>query len=170
MASQEGPTPLELNNLLADIALDAFKEVIPVVRFGRMRKSMRKIVTSRSVTIWSVYYWLRFANFGRGNVKARPDGPPLVFFKDPKDDPRIKQDYPRKRKQHIRLTRRQFKRYLAQGKLIVTRKVGPATAMRFLEHGLQLARKRLPPELAERIRGDVRRLLRRAPDKVTARL
>lgn len=160
---------LELNNLLADIALQAIRAEVPVRRFGRLRPGIRKLVTSKHVTIYSIYYWTRFLNDGRGEVRSTPGGPPLVYFADPRKDPRIRDDYPRQKKgiERLNLSKQRFRQMRRLGQLIVTRAVGPAAAERFLERGLRRARKEIPQKAMERLVSDVRRNIRRQRDKIT---
>lgn len=129
--------------------------------FGRLRKSIRFIVNQRRVIIYSSYYWIRFVNDGRRAVRARPGGPPLIFYKDPVDDPRIALDYPQKPNQRVRLTPEQFRRDKKAGKIIVTRSVSGALPKRFIEAGIIKFRKEAPKELRALIRGRTRDLLNR---------
>lgn len=161
---------LALMNRLGSIALKAVQDATPTYRFGRLKKGFRKIVRTDRVTIYSIYYWTRIVNDGRGEVHAKAGGPPLIYFKDPRKDPRIQGNYPRGRNQIRRLTRQQFVQNRRLGNLIITRKVGEALPERFLEKGLQDARKLVPVEVRKRILSDVRRNLRRARDSVTIRL
>lgn len=161
---------LALMNQLATVVLEAIREATPRIRFGRLRDGYRKIVRRDRVVIYSIYYWTRFVNDGRGVIQARAGGPPLIYFKDPRKDPRIQGRYPTGRDTVRRLTKQQFVQNKRAGNLVITRKVGPSVGERFLEIGLQKARAAVPPKVRALILGDVRRNLRRAKDKITVRL
>jgi len=163
-------TDLDLMNQLANIAVAAIKEKIPIKRWGRLRKGIKKIVTRNRVTIFSIYYWTRFVNDGRGPIRAKEGGPPLIFFRDPRKDPRINKGYPKRPGEVQKLTKRSFNYHKRQGNLIITRNVGPATGLKFLEHGLQVSRKRVPEAVRDRILKDVRASLTRRRDSITVNL
>lgn len=154
---------------LARIAQASIRSFIPIRRYGRLRKGIRFIATRDRVTIFSIYYWTRFVNDGRGPIEASGRRP-LIYFKDPKKDPRIRQNYPRQPRQIRKLTRREYAQNKRRGNLIITKAVGPATGLKFLEKGLQDARKKIPPAVRKRIQTDVRRNLRRRRNSVTVRL
>lgn len=160
---------LQLMTELARIASGNIASFIPMATYGRLRRSIKFIVTTDRVTIYSIYYWARWANDGRGPVFAQPDKF-LVFFEDPHDDPRIKGDYPRKPGQVKRLTRRQLERARDADQVIVTESVGPAEGLHFLEQGIRKSRDEIPRRLRPLIEGDVRRLLRRGRNKITVRI
>lgn len=81
---------------------------------------------------WAIYY-----HDGRGPVRARP-GKWLAFYRDPNDDPRTSHGrlHPRRPEERRRLTRAEFKRDLASGKLIATKFVGPAAPHPFFTEGM----------------------------------
>lgn len=160
---------LALMTELARIAQASIRSFIPIRRFGRLRKGIRFVVTRERVTIFSIYYWTRFVNDGRPAIEANPKRP-LIFFKDPKKDPRIKGSYPRRPKHNVRLTRRQYAYHKKRGNLIITKSVGSAAGLKFLEKGLQDARKKIPTLVRKRIQTDVRRNLRRRRDSITVGL
>jgi hypothetical protein len=160
---------LAMMTALARIVSANIASEIPTRTYGRLKQSIRYIVTSDRVIVYSTYYWARWVNDGRGPIEADP-GKFLIFFEDPKDDPRIKAGYPRKPEQVKRLTRRQLRKAREEGQLIETESVGPAEGLKFLERGIQKSRLEVPPKLQELVQGDVRRLIRRSRNKITVRL
>lgn len=160
---------LEMMTALARIVSANIASEIPSRVYGRLRQSIRYIVTSDRVIVYSTYYWARWVNDGRGAIEADP-GKFLIFFEDPKDDPRIKAGYPRKPEQVKRLTRRQLRKAREEGQLIETESVGPAPGLKFLERGIQKSRLEVPQKLQKLVQGDVRRLIRRSRNKITVRL
>lgn len=142
---------------------------IPERAYGRLRKSIRYIVNRDKLIIYSIYYWARWVNDGRGPVTA-PPGKVLLFYEDPRDDPRIRSDYPRKPEKVKNLTKRQVQKGFEEEKLIAAEAVGSAPALRFLEDGIRKTRAELPGKLKELIQKDVRKLLRRSRNKITVRL
>lgn len=151
---------------LARAVRDSIARATPERAFGRLKESFRFIVTKQRVTIYSVYYWARFANDGRRAITGKT----MMFFRDPEDDPRVDGDYPRKRATRRRLTREEAKNARDEGLLIVTQSVASAPPMKFIQAGVAEARKIVPEKMRERIRGDVRSLIKRRRDKITVRL
>lgn len=158
---------LELMTELARLARDSIQSGISVRKFGRLRQSIRFIVNRNRVIVYSTYFWIRFVNDGRGPVRSRPGGPPLIFFKDPKKDPRIASDYPRRRTGVIRLTPEQFKDAKAAGDLIITKFVRGTQPERFIEAGIARVRKEAPLRVRQLIQGRTRQLFRRRRDSIT---
>lgn len=165
---------IEVMTDLARTARDAIREQIPIRRFGRLRKGVRFIVTTERVTIFSIYYWSRAINDGRGEVRPRTKRA-LAWFRDPKKDPRIKADYPRQKKQveslGTFLTAKRMAYLVRVGALIVRQVSGGTNPERYYELGLQAARKLVPAKVRKRIQTDVRKnLVRRNKRTVTIRL
>lgn len=170
MASRNSRFRLQLLTIMARRAKANIESFIPARRWGRLRDSIRYIVTEDGITIYSLYYWARFVNDGRRGVEAAP-GKVLVFFADPQDDPRIASDYPRKlnQLQRLRLSKEEFRRKRETGELIVTKAVGKAGGLEFLQQGLRATRKEAKGVFRDMIRGEVRKLIRRGTNKITAR-
>jgi len=85
------------------------------------------------------FYWAQYYHDGRGPVRARP-GHKIVYFVDPDDDPRINgaaRNYPKRASDIKRLTKRQFYKFLGEGKLVAVDKVGPAGPHPFFTQGLR---------------------------------
>lgn len=98
------------------------------------------------------FYWAVYYHDGRGPIKARP-GKFLVFFRDPDDDPRIDgsaRDYPKRvaDARKLSLTKGQFNRLLRSGRLLATKRVGPAEAHPFFEVGFAALQSRYGPKIS----------------------
>lgn len=160
---------LELFTQLARTVRGNIERATPIRQFGRLRKSFRFIVTGNGVIIYSIYYWARFANFGRRAIDLQNTNRTMLFFEDPDDDPRVSDDYPRKRGLR-KLTSAELRQAREEGKLIAAKAVAAAAPIGFIEKGIRQARQEVPKKMLERIQGDVRRLIRRRKDSVTVRL
>lgn len=152
---------LQLMNRLAREARDYIAAGIGRRTYGRLRESLRFVVTEKRVVIFSTYYWIRFVNDGRRAIVRRPGERPLIFYADPFDDPRIALDYPQKPSQIVRLTPDQLRRDRAAGKLIFARSVKSVPGEKFIEAGIRKFRKEGPKELRKLIRGRINSLIRR---------
>lgn len=98
------------------------------------------------------YYWAVYYHDGRGPINARP-GKFLVFFRDPDDDPRIDgsaRNYPRRASdiQRLNLSKGDFGRLLRSGRMIATKRVGPAEGHPFFEVGFAALQSRYGPKLS----------------------
>ena len=107
---------------------------------------------SASSVVLTDFYWAVYYHDGRGPIKARP-GKFLVFFRDPDDDPRIRgsaRDYPRRAAdaRKLSLSKGQFNRLLRSGRLVATKRVGPAAAHPFFEVGFASLQVRYGPKVS----------------------
>ena len=171
-SSSKGKVAKKELEVLTDLARKAkanIQSFIPEVRFGRLRRSIRYVVTRGGITLYSIYYWARWANDGRGPVEAK-EGRVLVWFLDPQDDPRIAADYPKKPKSVVRLTKRQFQAAFEAGEIAIARRVGKAAGLRFLEKGIAKTRTETPGILRQLIAGRARDRISRGDGKITVRL
>lgn len=74
-------------------------------------------------------YWARFYIEGRGAVSGN-----LIYFKDPRDDPRLTAGYPATFAREVRkLTSEELADAIAEDRVIVTKAVGPAPPHPFLD-------------------------------------
>ena len=99
------------------------------------------------------FYWAIYYHDGRGPIRARP-GKFLVFFRDPDDDPRINgaaRNYPRRSSdiQRLNLSKGEFNRLLRSGRMVATKRVGPADAHPFFEVGFASLQARYGPKVVE---------------------
>lgn len=149
---------------IAQLAQQAIISFIPKVQYGRLRQSIRFIATRDRIIIYSYYYWAKFVNDGRKTVKGDPV---LIYYKDPKKDPRISLDYPRKPGDIKKLSKEQYRKAQKNDDLIVIKKVGPSKALRFIEQGVKLTRDQVPPAFRQFLRGSVKKMIRRDTNKIT---
>ena len=90
-----------------------------------MTASYRKLPRGHQIIVHIPHYWAEYYHDGSGPV-SMPKGRYMVWFRNPKDDPRLKGGYPVKSTdvKRLKLTREQFTRYIKEGKLIVRQHVG----------------------------------------------
>jgi len=98
------------------------------------------------------FYWAVYYHDGRGPISAKP-GKFLVFFRDPRDDPRHNGgslNYPKRAAnvRTLRLTKGEFSMMLRTGRLIATKRVGPAEAHPFFDVGFASLQARYGPQVA----------------------
>ena len=148
---------------LADRVIEAVKNQIPVIRFGRLRDSLGKFVTEERISIFSYYYWFGVVNQGRGVVSPRRSKY-LVWFADPKKDPRIAGDYPRKPSavKSLRevMDTRTFRAMVKSGEILVRKASGPASGYSFLQNGIREARKTVPKEMRAYVKKNLREAIK----------
>ena len=90
-----------------------------------MRVSYTKTAGQVNINIKIPFYWAKWYVYGRPAVTAKP-GKKLVWFKDRREDPRIKGGYPARRRSDVRkLTEKEFYMYLSQRKIHKADRVGP---------------------------------------------
>ena len=109
------------------------------------------------------YYWAIYYHDGRGPINARP-GRFLVFFRNPDDDPRIggaRRDYPRRASdiRPLQLSRGRFTQLLREGRMVATKRVGPAEPHPFLEVGFSTLNRIYGPKVEEAFSAFVRDFL-----------
>lgn len=155
---------LQLQLQLAKAVRDEIISAAPKRMFGRLRRSFRYIVTKERVVIYSTYYWVRWVNDGRRAITAKP-GKVLVFYVPSSSDPRITSDYPR-RPADVK----QLQRGDSKVDVVFARSVKAAKGLRFIEEGIRRARRLVPNIFREKLRTDVRKLLRRGRNKLTINL
>lgn len=156
------PTATELNaalraarRRLLDFAVDAaFGEVVDLTPSRALQASAFKLVTlprgPRGVLRGAVVFpqfWARYLHDGRGPIQAR-FGRKLVFFADPRDDPRIApipRGYPTEPSQARRLTEGEYRAGLERNRrrrlagqppyMVVVDRVGPFEGYHWLDEG-----------------------------------
>ena len=85
------------------------------------------------------HYWAIYYHDGSGPI-TMPKGRYMVWFKDPKDDPRLKNGYPVKKSdiRRLNLSRERFTQFLKDDKIIIRRSVGKRKGS-FFTHKAKLA-------------------------------
>jgi hypothetical protein len=91
-----------------------------------------------SAALYTPYYWAKYFHDGRGPVRARP-GHYLVFFLDPRDDPRTSfgTKFPVRRSDVRHLSRDEFLRLLGTPGMIITKEVRGALGQPFFTEPLR---------------------------------
>lgn len=127
----------------------AFERVLPQIDSSTLRKSLQLIV-ERIPEGWQSRlflpeYWAVYYHDGRRGFSS-PSGGFLVFFADPRNDPRVAGGYPVRASEVRRLTAEEFDFGLHQNAIrarqglrpymFVVRSVGPAGAHPFFEEGM----------------------------------
>lgn len=113
--------------LLAELGLLAREQARRKLESQTLRDAMFVDIVPEEdkVVVGVPHYWAIYYHDGRGPIRAKP-GKWLVYFKDPSQDPRIKNGYPERAASIVRLSREQFLDALARDELIVVKSVGPA--------------------------------------------
>lgn len=156
----------EVRRRLAILLRRGIADAAPQGPFGRLKKSFRIAPRGLSgATIYSLYYWARFVNDGRRAIRGKN----MVFYIDPADDPRIRQDYPKSKDDRIRLTSKQYREDKKAGKLIQTYNTRAIPATRFIEAGVRNSRPLARREMLKLIQDDVRSMIRRRTDFISVR-
>lgn len=97
-----------------------------------------------SVAVQTPFYWAQYYHDGRGAFRARP-GHKLVYFKDPKKDPRLRGGrYPERLSDVRKLTSAQFYRLLRDRSsgMVVRQSVGPAAGDPFFVRAARRMKRR----------------------------
>lgn len=110
------------------------KSVIPSKTLkAAVSVSYRKLPHNQQLSVSIPHYWATYYHDGSGPI-TMPKGRYMVWFKDSKDDPRLKGGYPVKRANIRRLdiSSKRFTQLVKEGKLIVRRSVGRRKGHPFL--------------------------------------
>lgn len=123
--------------LLAELGLLAREQAKRKLESDTLRAALFVDIVPEEdkVVVGVPHYWALYYHDGRGPIRAKP-GKWLVYFKDPSQDPRIKNGYPERAASIIRLTREQVLDALARDELIVVKSVGPAAPHPFFTRGM----------------------------------
>lgn len=123
--------------LLAELGLLAREQARRKLESQTLRDAMFVDIVPEEdkVVVGVPHYWAIYYHDGRGPIRAKP-GKWLVYFKDPSQDPRIKNGYPERAASIVRLSREQFLDALARDELIVVKSVGPAAPHPFFTRGM----------------------------------
>lgn len=117
-----------------------------------LRKTLfvRKSTKTNTYVLGSPYYWAYYYHEGRGAMEqtGKSGKKFLVWFQNPKDDPRIAGGYPKTRSQRKRLSKEDFVQGAAMNRrmdpsgetmpyMIITKKAGPMIGRPFFDNGLK---------------------------------
>lgn len=119
-----------------------------------------EIQSSERAVVFVPHYWAIYHHDGRGVVprRALPPGRYLVWYKDPSQDPRIAGGHPERASDIRRLSRAEFQRDLLAGKLVVTKRSGPAAGNPFFSEGLAGLDELVARRVTNEVRNEVRKL------------
>jgi hypothetical protein len=141
---------------LGKIIILELQKKAPKGSYNRLSKSFRVINTGISgVLIFSLYFWVFFVNYGRKSVRGKR----MVWFKDPKDDPRVQSDYARKKDDERHLSTQEWQDAADNNQLITKFSVKGIPATHFIEQALEVARPKARGELRGLMAGEVRKML-----------
>lgn len=155
-----------LNERISDLAAKHAKGRAQSILLSYQQNTLAKNVFIRKFggsgmqSVAVEHYWAVIVHDGRKTIRTKPGEMPMIWFRDPKKDPRhaVKRwaDRPR-------LTRKQYLRYKASGDLIVARKSGGVGPKPFFSKHLQNEMLEYVPKVArEETANDVVMRLRRA--------
>ena len=118
----------EFIEVLKGKALEFTKTSTPATSLKKaMTASYRKIPRGHQIIVHIPHYWAEYYHDGSGPV-SMPKGRYMVWFRNPKDDPRLKGGYPIKRsdKRSLKdlISNEEFKELIKSGKLVVRQHVG----------------------------------------------
>lgn len=141
---------LLLQRVAIELGRLGIKKVLPKIDSATLRDALTVIIektgqgayTSR---LFIPHYWAVYYHDGRGAFGPK-DNAVLVFFADPKDDPRIQGGYPERANDIRKLSRAEYEFGLRKNReaydrgdppyMIVTKSVGPAGAHPFFTKGM----------------------------------
>lgn len=153
---------------LGELMRDEIAAAAPEGPFGRLKRSFRYVVLPTKpvrVVVYSIYYWAKIVNDGRKSIHGKQ----MLFYRDPADDPRIQDDYPRANRLRRRLTKEEVREGLEEGTLIRTFDVAGVSATRFINKGIGKGRPKASKAMQQFLKGSIRDVLRRqrSPGNVT---
>jgi hypothetical protein len=129
--------------------------------YRRLKKSFRTIPFGEAgVSVFSLYYWAIWVNDGRRAQVAKKQ---FLFYADPRDDPRIDDDYPQKPGDRRPLTKAEF-RAGRRDKTIVWirrgRSVAGVSPTRFIEKGVAAGKLKATVQMQRFLKEEVARSTR----------
>lgn len=145
-----------VRSILVEVGEDSLRIVRARIGSRTLREALRLVVDESLLQGRLVipHYWAVYYHDGRGSISP-VNATKLVFFADPRDDPRIRAGYPVRASQIRRLTKRQYEQGLeinreraALGQrpfMFVVDRVGPAAGRPFFDELAQGAAGRAGP-------------------------
>lgn len=105
--------------ILRRVGQEALAKVKAKVTSQTLRQSfrLRKLPGKDAVAIATPYYWARYFFNGRGEVSPK-EKTWLVWFQDPRTDPRNQGGYPKRKSDRRRLTKEEFAWGMAMNRLL----------------------------------------------------
>jgi len=167
MAARKGETAEEfMRDLLSTLGHMARRRAVRAMGSRTLQRMTRVVISKeRFARVVVPHYWAIYHHDGRRAIDMTNRPGFMVFFEDPRDDPRTDgtKRYPVQRKDIQHLTKAQFEAGLEENTrrrkagietpyMIVTKRVGPADGTHFFSEGL----KTFPSEAAHEIRSRFR--------------
>ncbi len=133
-----------VRRILVEIGEDSLREVRARIGSKTLRAALHLVIDESELRarLFIPHYWAIYYHDGRGAISP-VNARKLVFFDDPRDDPRIGAGYPQRANQIRKLTKRQYERGLeinrerfARGErpfMFVVDSVGPAAGQPFFD-------------------------------------
>lgn len=130
--------------ILVELGEDSLRAVRSRVGSKTLRAALHLVLDESELraALFIPHYWAIYYHDGRGAISP-VNARKLVFFDDPRDDPRIQAGYPERSSQIRRLTKRQYERGLeinrerfAKGErpfMFVVDRVGPQGGQPFFD-------------------------------------
>lgn len=157
----------EARSRLARLIIGRLRDNAPQGPFGRLADSFYFVPVGEQTLIYSLYYWARYVDRGRKQIRGKN----MVYYVDPEDDPRVQSDYARKRGGLRKLTKAEFDRDREAGRLVVTRGVNSIPAQPFILQSVREAKPLARAELRKLFHEDVRSMIQapRGSDRISIR-
>lgn len=136
----------DLAKMAAQLVADRLR---PLIQSETLKRSMYVMKEKRSGSYRIVfpYYWAIYYHNGRDTVEAAP-GHYLIYFRDPRNDPRLRGGYPKNKKDVKKLSSAQFRFGLKMNRklqkagggpmdyMVLAKSVGPARPHPFIKEAL----------------------------------
>lgn len=174
---------LVLQRILETIGRQELEHIRPQVGSGTLRRALRLMVDANvgRASLFIPHYWALYYHDGRSGFSA-PGNRKLIFFADPKDDPRG--PTPERQRDQRRLTREQYKAGLERNAtnyrlglppfMLVVDASGPTPPRPFFDDAASGAARRMGPEIARIFDAEIQAWIDSDPavrsEKKTARL
>lgn len=140
---------------------DEIAKAAPEGPYGRLKKSFRTIPFGEAgVSVFSIYFWAIWVNDGRRAQVAKKQ---FLFYADPRDDPRIQDDYPRKPGDRRPLTKAEFRAGRRDRTLVWIRRgqrVDSVPATHFIEKGVAAGKVKASAQMQRFLQEEVARSTR----------
>jgi len=135
MAASHDAFLMRLTRELIRLAEQHVRPHIPV-RLGHLKRSIkREVIRAGLARLHTPEEWAKIVHDGRGPINQRGKKRAMVWYKNPRRDPRLRGGKSPTKGRPRRLTAAEFRRDRKANLLIVARRVGPQKPQRFFEHG-----------------------------------
>jgi hypothetical protein len=151
----------EFIEVLKTQALEFVKTSTPARSLKQAMTSFyRKLPRGHQIIVHIPHYWARYYHDGSGPITLSK-GHYMVWFKDPKDDPRIRGGYPVNRSdiQRLTLSKEEFTRLIKEEKIYVRQSVGRRKGKFFTRNAYRLWGPWVREELKQAVFYELRQIL-----------